>query len=101
MTEPIKYEKEAIYDEQIAPLMKQIIEICKREELWFVSQFYLKQEREDAEVENQAMYCTTTIIPARTKMHEEHHEHLTYVANAMKYGPSGKPWVMSAMITRN
>lgn len=95
------YDKESVYDEQIAPLMKQIIEICKKEELYFVSQFYLKQEREDAEHENQAMYCTTAIIPARTAIHEEHHEHLSYVASAMKYGKAGKPWVMSAMITRN
>lgn len=95
-----QYDKEAIYDERIAPLMKQIIEICKEEELPMVAQFYLKQQHPDADEENGAMYCTTTIIPAKDKLFAEHHEHLSYVAGAMKYGPSGKPWVMATTITR-
>lgn len=95
----MKYDKEAVYDEQIAPLMKQIIDICKREKLYFVSQFYLKQEREDADCENEAMYCSTVIVPARTEIHEEHHEHLSYVASAMKYGKNGKPYVMAVTIS--
>jgi hypothetical protein len=92
------YDKEAVYDEQIAPLMKQIIEICKKEKLYFVSQFYLKQEREDADCDNQAMYCSTVIIPARTDIHSEHHEHLSHVADAMKYGKEGKPWAMAVTV---
>lgn len=95
----MKYDKEAVYDEKIAPLMKQIIEICKSEQLPFVMQFYLKQERDDAEHENQAMYCTSVIIPARTEMHLEHHEHLSHVAEIMKYGKNGKPYVMAVTVT--
>ncbi|WP_020615766.1 hypothetical protein [Paenibacillus daejeonensis] len=93
-----KYDKESIYDEQIAPLMKQIIEICKREELPMVAQFYLKQQHPDDDVENAAMYCTTTIIPSRDKIFEEHHAHLTHVAEAMRYGPGGKPYVMAVTV---
>ncbi len=94
------YDKENIYDNEIAPLMKQIIEICKREELPMVAQFYLKQQHPDADEENAAMYCTTTIIPSRDKIYEDHHKHLSYVAEAMRYGPNGKPYVMAATITR-
>ncbi|GBF73151.1 hypothetical protein PA598K_01436 [Paenibacillus sp. 598K] len=93
-----KYDKESIYDEQIAPLMKQIIEICKREELPMVSQFYLKQQHPDADVENDPMYSTTMIIPARDKMYEDHHAHLKYVAEAMMYGPGGRPYVMAITV---
>ncbi|EJQ59764.1 hypothetical protein BW899_24220 [Bacillus mycoides] len=38
------YDKEEVYDEEIAPLMQQILEICKREELPMVAQFYLAEE---------------------------------------------------------
>jgi hypothetical protein len=95
-----QYDKEEIYDEKIAPLMKQIIDICKEEELPMVAQFYLKQQHPEADEENGAMYCTTTIIPAKDKIYEEHHKHLSYVAEAMRYGPGGKPWVMATTITR-
>lgn len=95
------YDKESIYDEQIAPLMKQIIEICKAEQLPMNAQFYLKQQHPEADEENGAMYATTSIIPAKSKMYLEHHEHLTFVAESMKYGKQGKPWVMTATITRN
>ena len=95
------YDKEKVYDEEIAPLMSQIIEICKREKLHMAAQYYLKQERNDAEFENHAMYCTTVLIPARDEIHEEHHEHLAYVSEAMKYGKQGKPFVMTSVITRS
>lgn len=93
------YDKESIYDNEIAPLMKQIIEICKREELPMVAQFYLKQQHPDADEENGAMYSTTAIIPSRNEIYQEHHEHLTYVAEAMKYGPKGKPFVAAYTIS--
>ena len=93
------FDKEDVYDNEIAPLMKQIIEICKREELPMVAQFYLKQQHPDADVENGAMFCTTTIIPPKDKIFEEHHRHLSFVAEAMRYGPNGKPFVMAATIT--
>lgn len=95
----MKYDKESVYDNEIAPLMKQIIEICKREELPLVAQFYLKQQHPDADEENGPMYCTTTIIPPRDKFYKEHHDHLLYVATAMRYGPKGKPFVAAYTVT--
>ena len=45
--------KEKVYDEQIAPLMAQIIEICKREEIPMFADFQY------ADLD----YCTTFIYP--------------------------------------
>nr|WP_026681352.1 hypothetical protein [Priestia megaterium] len=96
------YDKEKVYDEEIAPLMKQIIEICKREELPMVAQYYLKKERDDQdEYLGEPMYCTTTIIPAKKDMDEEAHDWLKHVADSMKYGPNGKPWIMTATVTKS
>jgi hypothetical protein len=36
------YDKESVYDEKIAPLLKQVIKVCKDEEIPFVMDFYLK-----------------------------------------------------------
>ena len=94
------YDKEGIYDEKIAPLMTEIIKICKAEEIPFNAQFYLKQEREDAEVENQAMYCST-VIPCSDEMYDEHKEHMQFVAESMKYGKNGKPFIMTATIRKS
>jgi hypothetical protein len=90
------YDKESIYDNEIAPLMKQIIAICKREQLPMVAQFYLKEERED---NGEPMHCSTVIIPAKSEMHDEAYDQLKCVSEAMKYGPNGKPFVMAATIT--
>lgn len=87
------YDKEDVYDEEIAPLMQSIIEICKRENLPMVAQFYLKDEREDT---GEPMYCSTVIIPAKKEMDEDAYERMRCVDSAMKYGPNGKPFVMAA-----
>jgi predicted TIM-barrel fold metal-dependent hydrolase len=96
----IMYDKEVIYDKKIAPLMTQIIKICKAEGIPFNAQFYLKQEREDAEFVNQAMYCST-VIPCSGEMCDKHKEHMQFVAESMKYGKSGKPSIMTATIRQS
>lgn len=55
MTE-VAYDKEAIYDEEIAPLMKQILATCKKHELPFVASFAYGRE-EDGEVH----FCSSAI----------------------------------------
>jgi len=45
--------KEKIYDDQIAPLMEQIIEICKKEEIPMFADFQY----------NDTDFCTTCIYP--------------------------------------
>ncbi|GIN88664.1 hypothetical protein J6TS2_50500 [Heyndrickxia sporothermodurans] len=94
------YDKEAVYDTQVAPLMAEIIKICKAEGIPFNAQFYLQQEREDAEFENQATYCST-VIPCSEDMHKEHKEHMKFVAEAMRYGKAGKPFIMTATIRKS
>lgn len=91
------YDKESVYDNEIAPLMAKIIEICNREGMPMAAQFYLQQEREDAEFENQAMWCTT-VLTGYEGIHKEHEEHIRFVAEAMKYGKQGKPYVFAATI---
>ncbi len=53
------YDKEQVYDEQISPLMKQIIAICKEHELTMISSFYLASEdmRDEGDV-----VCTTRLL---------------------------------------
>jgi len=94
------FDKEKIYDEEIAPLMSKIIEICKREDLPMTAQFYLKQQHPDADSVNDPMFCTTVIIPEKVKMLEEHHKHMTYVSEAMRYGPNGKPFISAFSIRK-
>ena len=57
MEETQEKTREEIYDEQIAPLMAQIVEICKQNDIPLVAQFQL------SEGEN-AMMCSTVIVPA-------------------------------------
>jgi len=91
------YDKESVYDERISPLMAQIIKICQEEGIPFAAQFYLKQEREDADCENEAMWCTT-VLNNIENIHPEHREQLSYVAEVMRYGKNGKPYVFAATI---
>ena len=51
------YDKEKIYDDKISPLMGEIIKICKKEGINFVSSFYLAAETEEVD----KLYCTTYI----------------------------------------
>ncbi|ANY67293.1 hypothetical protein BBD42_13025 [Paenibacillus sp. BIHB 4019] len=90
------YDKESIYDNEIEPLMKQIIEICKREQLPMAATFYLQEHRNDGDHDGEPMYCTTELpFPGDTVGHE----HIKYVSEAMRYGKQGKPFVASYMIT--
>lgn len=50
--------QEEIYDQQIAPLMSQIIEICKQNEINCHATFYLLQENDESE-EPTRVWCTT------------------------------------------
>ena len=51
------YDKEKIYDDKIAPLMKEVIKICKEEGINALAQFYLAEETDDAS----DLHCTTYI----------------------------------------
>ena len=50
--------KEIVYDEQISPLMGQIVDICKKHSISCVSSFALAQENEDGK----QLMCTTMIL---------------------------------------
>ena len=53
MTEMSDYDLEQVYDDQIAPLMAQIISICKEYELPMLASFQYKNDSENGD------YCST------------------------------------------
>jgi hypothetical protein len=55
-----QYDKERVYDEQIAPLLDQVIAICKREGIPLAASF---EYRRDADGES--YYCSCVIAPDR------------------------------------
>jgi hypothetical protein len=50
-------DKESVYDEEISPLVQQIIEICQRESIPFVMDFGLREGDENTE----AVYCMSAM----------------------------------------
>jgi hypothetical protein len=87
------YNKEAIYDEKIAPLMHEILQICKAEELPMIATFYLKSE-DGSEQDEGPMYCTSNILPKDNS--PEHFYKLSELARC----PQGKPYVTAFMIRK-
>lgn len=53
------FDKDAVYDERISPLMKQIIDICKEEEIPMLAQFFIRSA--DVDPDSEDLYCTTTL----------------------------------------
>ncbi|QBP90714.1 hypothetical protein E1A90_04495 [Bacillus mycoides] len=93
------YDKEKIYDEEIAPLMQQILEICRREELPMVAQFYHAEESPYDEESVTPLYCTSIIIPGDLN-DEEGIQQLQDIDEVMKYGKNGPPYFMAATIRK-
>jgi hypothetical protein len=60
MAEPIK-DNEAVYDAEIAPLMDQIIAVCKREHIPLLASFQLTGNED----EQGSLLCTTALLPPR------------------------------------
>lgn len=60
MAEPIN-DNEAVYDTEIAPLMEQIIAVCKRANIPLLASFQLT----NGDDEEGALLCTTAILPPR------------------------------------
>jgi hypothetical protein len=56
MSDETYWTKEDIYDEQIAPLMKQIIAICKEHQIPMVAQFQYDNDEEQG-----PGFCTTAL----------------------------------------
>jgi hypothetical protein len=50
------YDKEAVYDTEISPLMKEIIGICQREKIPFAAVFAIKDDGEEG-----PLFCTTIL----------------------------------------
>lgn len=92
------YDKERVYDEQIAPLMSEIIEICKKENIPLTAQFALKNHRDDDESQEDPMFCTTIIHATEERHGEEIQKWNRFIAEHMKHGPNGKPFIMTSVV---
>lgn len=62
MTESVHFDEETAYDEKIAPLMTQIIAVCREHRIPMVAKFQYANRAEEG-----PLFCTTTIpIEGRT-----------------------------------
>jgi len=52
----MKFDKESIYDNEISPLITQVIEICQREGIPFAMTFGI---RDDTETDGCMLYCSS------------------------------------------
>ncbi len=86
------YDKEEIYDEQISPLMKEIIEICKENKIDFFANCILREDTDG----NGPYQCTTAILQARNEYNNTLHD----LNNVVKNGyVVQKPFCMAMTIT--
>ena len=53
-----KFDLEKVYDEQINPLMAQIIEVCKQHNMPFIASFQYASDGKDDH-----QFCTTCVLP--------------------------------------
>lgn len=84
------YDKEQIYDEQISPLMSQILKICKENNVQMAMQFYLQDA--ESNPDGRPMYCTSFV-------NDLHDDMIDYVATeAMRWGRAGKPVILTATV---
>lgn len=72
--------REAVYDAEIAPLMTQIIALCKAHSIPMVASFQLTrtvtpEEEEDGE---EALFCTTAIVPLEASQTLKDAVHVLY-----------------------
>lgn len=53
--------KEQVYDEKLAPLMAQIIDICRESKIAFVADFLIPNDEDDS------LHCTSFIVEDEAK----------------------------------
>ena len=63
--------KETIYDDQISPLMKQIIEICKEHGIAMMASFDIAHDGEGPNGEDCSNLVCNTLLPDENERHNE------------------------------
>jgi len=82
------YDKEKIYDEKIYPLMEEIIETCKGNDMQMIFSCYLKTD------DNGDMCCTTYL-----KSGEQNCNSLEDAAKVIQHGYiAEKPYIMAMTV---
>lgn len=56
--------RERLYDEQINPLMAQVIALCKEHDIPIVACFQIDDDRDTGDDDHQDLLCTTVVLPA-------------------------------------
>ncbi len=87
------FDKAAVYDEKISPLMKQIIDICKEEGVPMLAQFYIQSA--DVHPNGEELYCTTT-LPVDGNTPEEMKERMEIV----RWGRRSNHFAMAVTVTK-
>ena len=87
------YDKEQVYDDLIAPLVKEIIRVCREEEIPFMMDFYLKSPDRTPEGHDD-MQCISFFKPKGNTP-----EHFHDIVDRM-YNRGEKPWAMAVTISR-
>lgn len=83
------YDKEAVYDEKINPLIAEIIKVCKENQIHMLASFYLREDNgEDGD-----LYCTSHVYD------EQAHSDILFECNARIYRRR-KPFFAAAIITK-
>ena len=83
------YDKEKIYDEKIYPLMKQVIDICKKEDIQMLFSCYLRTDDEGD------LTCDT-YLPSK----EENSDKLEDARKVIREGYTvARPYFMTATIS--
>ena len=87
-----EWTKEDVYDEQISPLMAQIIAICKEHRIPLVAQFNYANEPDDG-----PRFCTT-VLPAKA-FNRDDGEQSARMAKVAKANPCFAAWTITTSPT--
>jgi len=77
-----EFDLEAVYDAEIAPLMAQIIDICKKHNLPMCAEFLYKNDDEEGE-----QYCTSYVGVPKAVGVSDHMEELWKIIQPRRSAP--------------
>lgn len=98
MSAPSPFNKEQVYDNEISPLMAQIIEICKRENIPMVASFCYALGLGEDDHEG-VSYCTTNLPFIDPKGNWQTPEYLKAIA-IIRRGVDERPKMIAMTVTR-
>ena len=64
MSDEKKPRREAVYDEQVSPLMEKVLAICKEHDVPMVASFQISDPDPKGEGDGEIHYCTSALLTA-------------------------------------